>query len=99
MHKINIQSNTMPKPYWSFLGFNYRTQIELTNVQFDTIRYMANLVDQARGSLLYAIDKDHDTTDLEKCLEKRIFNLEWKISERNALIRQLTKSSILHAYK
>ena len=60
---------------------------------------MPDIVDQARGSVLYAIDKGNDTTHLEKYLEGRIFNLERKIGDRNALIRQLTKSFILHAYK
>lgn len=99
MHRINIQSNTMPKSSWAFLGFNYRIQIDLINVQLDTIRHMANLVDEARGSLLYAIDRGSDTTHLEKYLEECMLNLERKINERNGLIRQLTKSSILHAYK
>ena len=99
MHKFNIKSNSMPKPFCAFLGFNYKTQIELINVQLDTIRYMPDIVDQARGSVLYAIDKGKETTHLEKYLEGRIFNLERKIGDRNGLIRQLTKSFILHAYK
>ena len=99
MCEINIKSNKMDKPSLAYLGFNPIMQFELINVQLDTIRNMADMADQARGSLLYAINEGKETTYLEKYLEERILNLERKISERNALIRQLSKSSILHAYK